>query len=1244
MLQASKTEKTSGVTLLHGKRNNFEEYKASLASAMTIKYGYLANVIKTGVAYVVPPVTEDQWLPPPVGADAVALTAADRQKLRINAETKRNETVHDLRSKWPAMFADMMLTLSADSEQEVRNHAGFEAADLELNPNALWHIIRNTHLSTMGGIAALGELEKDAIETEFSSLRQTATESIGDYKRRFDILVRRRRAATLPDMTEPALAARFLNRLDPTRHGAMVAYLTNTRDIPDTLADAWVIASTWKVSAGRSTSAAAMSSVFMTADEMTSSHKKPDKPRGADNLKAGGGTVPPTAHAAADGGGKQGGKKNKRVRRCLNCGETGHPYFRCDIPLKPELAARKAQWEAEHPAVMVAIGEDDPDDADGHDSVVFMTTDKVLFSATDVLLDNQGGIDIFGNPGLLQDLRATTKPLSVSGIDSTASPIVVNAVGRFGDFGDSIRYSASASANILSQARLQDEGYSIALADDEYTVTSPAGSTLVFSRQLMDDGTRSRHYSCRVLTTVAENMQQYTKAEVKSAIEARRLLANLGSPASAAAADAVSRMTNTTVTAQDVRRADAIFGRDKAGVIGSNVKRASVPARVELVPRQVQVQQYLEIDIMFVKQEPFLVGVMMPLHLILAHHLRSRAAKDVYPALSSMVNEVRGRSFDIQTIRTDGEKAVAKITPALLEQGIVVDLAGPGQHCPHVERAIRTVKNKVRGYDNTLPFVMCRAILIYCVLFCVSRANMVASAGSHSPLSPRELFTGRRIDAKIDLAHNFGDYVLATPPVTDNTMQSRAEGCLMLLPTGNLIGSAKVYRLRTDTVVTRDQLAAQPMPDVLIEHLNALAAQDGIARGGLDIPGDPPTLESTDARPLPSHMPLGGVLPADSAVVPEAGVHQDDHGGYDDDAYNDNNEAARAAEAPEKMHHADGNNEDWTRGHLQAAASAQVDGSSQSSAATERDAGHNKARARRHGPATDSLQSLPAPPQVLKISVKRALRERGAEATAVIEKELQQMLNLKVWHGVHVRTLSQPQRSAIIRSTMFLRDKFTASGAWEKFKARLVARGDGQDKTLYDDISSPTAATISVLSIAAIAANEGRQVMVLDVGGAFLECDISPTGVVVHMALDKTMTAILVKLDPTFQQYVRLDGTSVVQLDKALYGTVEAARLWYDNITRTLQAYGFVQNPYDRCVFNRSGTDGKQLTVVFHVDDLLVTSEYAGDLDEFEAYMKRTYNIITSKRGPKIDYLAMTMDFTRRSHGLHGRQDSTDGY
>ena len=117
---------------------------------------------------------------------------------------------------------------------------------------------------------------------------------------------------------------------------------------------------------------------------------------------------------------------------------------------------------------------------------------------------------------------------------------------------------------------------------------------------------------------------------------------------------------------------------------------------------------------------------------------------------------------------------------------------------------------------------------------------------------------------------------------------------------------------------------------------------------------------------------------------------------------------------------------------------------------------------------------------------------RRDEATPVIIAELKQMLFKRVLHGVHTRDLSKKQHSAIIRSSIFLKDKYLASGAFEKFKARLVARGNQQDRGPYEDLPSPTVTASSVLAIAAV---ESRKVIAIDIEGAFLDADMAATEV-----------------------------------------------------------------------------------------------------------------------------------------------------
>ena len=76
-----------------------------------------------------------------------------------------------------------------------------------------------------------------------------------------------------------------------------------------------------------------------------------------------------------------------------------------------------------------------------------------------------------------------------------------------------------------------------------------------------------------------------------------------------------------------------------------------------------------------------------------------------------------------------------------------------------------------------------------------------------------EQFSGLKLDASRDLRVGFGDYLEATVPNTNNSMAARTEGCLALLPTGNLQGSVHVWTLGTKQVKVRDQFRVLPTSD-----------------------------------------------------------------------------------------------------------------------------------------------------------------------------------------------------------------------------------------------------------------------------------------------------------------------------------------------------------------------------------------------------------------------------------------------
>lgn len=138
----------------------------------------------------------------------------------------------------------------------------------------------------------------------------------------------------------------------------------------------------------------------------------------------------------------------------------------------------------------------------------------------------------------------------------------------------------------------------------------------------------------------------------------------------------------------------------------------------------------------------------------------------------------------------------------------------------------------------------------------------------------------------------------------------------------------------------------------------------------------------------------------------------------------------------------------------------------------------------------------------------------------------------------------------------------------------------------------------------------------------------------VYIKLVGKMAKLLVMADPKlYQKCVRIENSKPLlyaKLRKALYGTLKVALLFWKLLSKTLQQWGFIVNPYDSCVVNKQ-INGSQCTILWHVDDLkishrepnVVTSVIKRLNDEFGDKAP-----LTVTRGKVHKYLGMTIDYS----------------
>ena len=268
----------------------------------------------------------------------------------------------------------------------------------------------------------------------------------------------------------------------------------------------------------------------------------------------------------------------------------------------------------------------------------------------------------------------------------------------------------------------------------------------------------------------------------------------------------------------------------------------------------------------------------------------------------------------------------------------------------------------------------------------------------------------------------------------------------------------------------------------------------------------------------------------------------------------------------------------------------------------------------------------------LVMSQKQAIKKLGEKiALPAINKELKQLIDKKVWRPVKWNSLTEKEKREAINSHMFLKEKYDALGLFDKLKGRLVARGDEQDKDMYDNLSSPTARLTSLFSVTAIAASEGRKVEVGDIPGAYLNADMKDK---VIMRINRVMSTEICKIDSSYQDFLDDKGCLSVVLLKAMYGCIQSAKLWNDDLAKVLTSTGFTANPEDPCVFNKgSVADKDQITVIVYVDDLLATCLLQSSLDDLWKVLRAHYAKpgqpdIEVKREPIVNYLGMTFDWS----------------
>jgi hypothetical protein len=240
---------------------------------------------------------------------------------------------------------------------------------------------------------------------------------------------------------------------------------------------------------------------------------------------------------------------------------------------------------------------------------------------------------------------------------------------------------------------------------------------------------------------------------------------------------------------------------------------------------------------------------------------------------------------------------------------------------------------------------------------------------------------------------------------------------------------------------------------------------------------------------------------------------------------------------------------------------------------------------------------------------EEAMSRPKEEAQEWLKATLMECDNLRR-RGVLREVALPPGRDIRKMDTKMVYKTKIKDGIIDKRKARLVARGFSQQ--IYEDYNetfAPVARMNSLKIFLKISLDLEHERMVIDFTAAYLYGRINEE----------------LYIDPPAGW--KCEKGNVLKVEKALYGTKQAGRSWYEQIKDFLiNVIGLIMCKSDTCIFRSKDSN---LMIILYVDDAIVSYKLRKEYDDFMKTIQDKYEI--GEEGPLNWYLgAKIFDYGNR--------------
>ena len=456
-----------------------------------------------------------------------------------------------------------------------------------------------------------------------------------------------------------------------------------------------------------------------------------------------------------------------------------------------------------------------------------------------ILLDTCSTVSVFCNPSLVKNI-VDCKP------GSGVTVITNGGSQHFGAEADlkllpmRVFFNPESMANILSLSDIANiEGVRITMDTDiDRAIQLHFQNEVLTFRECIDglyywdSSSKSKlpitNYSTSFAQTVHNNKKFYSHREIQGADRARALQATLGWPSASTFLRIIGNnlINNSTVTVDDIKRADHIYGVAVPLLQGqmvrttpSSVRIQSTPIPAPIIKQHPTLQLYL--DFFFVNNIPFLHTKSSQVNFLTAHGNVGRSVSSIKKILDSVITTYESRGFRITDIHGDNEFDVQTLRDFLLPA--VLHIYGRDEHVPTIERSNRTVKERCRAICNSLPYRRyTKLMVIMLVRFVIYWLNAIPpTTGVSATISPSSIVRGTS-KPNFKYEHlSFGTYIMAYVG-TKNNMKARSVPAIALTPS-NEWGGFYCMSLLTGKRIHAYKWTQLPINDEVIDQVHSLA-------------------------------------------------------------------------------------------------------------------------------------------------------------------------------------------------------------------------------------------------------------------------------------------------------------------------------------------------------------------------------------------------------------------------------------